>query len=194
MNASVTRVLMETLAALDEEIAAAKATITKLTLERQGVEAALKRFGDTSTTTPAALGPAADEEAVSPSEGPKEPTDNSGLTSRVSVLLRDAGRPLNIGEIAEALDLDVSQARSAVGYLKRKGEARNVQRGLWTSAAPTDTDAVSVSAETASDPIPSIMEGGGASGTDLDGDHDESSSWRADHRDHPHGAPVGAHN
>ena len=89
---------METLAALDEEIAAVKATITKLTLERQGVEAALKRFGDTSTTTPAALGPAADEEAVSPREGPKEPTDNSGLTSRVSVLLRDWPPPEHRGD------------------------------------------------------------------------------------------------
>ena len=49
----VIRLLIKTLHELDEEIAEATAKITALTLERQGVEAVLKRFGETSTAVPA---------------------------------------------------------------------------------------------------------------------------------------------
>jgi hypothetical protein len=193
MDASVTRVLIETLHALDEEIAETQAKITELKLERQGVEAVLKRFGDTSTTTPATtFDPAAGEKAFSSNGRPKEHANNSAQTSRVLDLLHDAGHPLRIAEIAEALDLDVTQARSAVAYLNRKSKVRNVQRGLWTAAVPADAETASASTKAVSAPIhQQKMEGGGANGTDLDSDHGQYSSWQADDRDHRHGAPVG---
>ena len=127
--------LVETLTGLDEEITAARATVDRLMLERQGVEAALKRFGHTSTTIPA---PAADEGALPSDVRPKEQADNSVITSRVLDLLHNAGGPLRIGDIAKSLDLDVTQARSATAYLKRKGEVHNVKRGLWQAGTPTD--------------------------------------------------------
>ena len=190
MDASVAQALVETLTGLDEEITAARATVDRLMLERQGVEAALKRFGHTSTTIPASPAPAADEGALPSDVRPKEQADNSVITSRVLDLLHNAGGPLRIGEIAEGVGLDITQARSAVAYLKRKSEVRNPERGLWQAVAPTDTETAPVSTEAVSAPIHQQMKGGGASGTDLDGDHGEFSSGQAEHCDHRHGASV----
>jgi hypothetical protein len=196
MDASLTRALMKARTVLDEEIAAAQAKVAELTLERQGIDAALKRFADTPTTTPATPEPAAGEEVFSSNGQLKEPggpTDNSALNSRVLDLLLNADQPVHIGEIATALSLDITQARSAVAYLNRRSKVRNVRRGFWTAAASTDTETVPASTETVSAPIhQQKMEGGGADGTDLDSDHGQYSSWQADDRNHRHGAPVGA--
>ena len=182
MDPSVTRVLVETLTGLDEEITAAQATVARLTLERQGVEAALRRFGDTSTTIPASPAPAADEGALPSDVRPKEQADNSVITSRVLDLLHNAGGPLHIGDIAETLDLDVTQARSAVAYLKRKGEVRNIDRGLWQAGAPTDiaakwdTDTETPAATGVSGTAPTSGPGG-----------DDDQAQAQDHRHDLHG-------
>ena len=187
----VIRLLIKTLHELDEEIAEATAKITALTLERQGVEAVLKRFGETSTAVPATTpGPAATKEAVSPNGRPEEPADHSTLTGRVLDLLRNSGRPMPIQEIANSLDLDITQARSATAYLRRRGEVHNVKRGLWQAVAPTDAETAPASTEAVSAPNHSIMEGGGADGTDADRVRDHHSLWQAEDRDQGRGAPV----
>ena len=88
----------------------------------------------------------------------------------------NAGGPLRIGDIAKSLDLDVTQARSATAYLKRKGEVHNVKRGLWQASTPTDAETAPASTEAVSVPNHSIMEGGGADGTDADRVRDHHSS------------------
>lgn len=188
----MTRLLIKTLHELDEEIAEAEAKVAALTLERQGVEAVLKRFGETSTAVPVTT-PAAAKEAVSPNGRPQEPAGQVGqptLTGRVLDLLRNSGRPMPIEEIAKSLDLDITQARSATAYLKRKGEVHNVKRGLWQAGTPTDAETAPASTEAVSVPNHSIMEGGGADGTDATRVRDHHSSWQAEDRDHGHGASV----
>ena len=191
----VIRLLIKTLHELDEEIAEATAKITALTLERQGVEAVLKRFGETSTAVPATTpGPAATKEAVSLNGRPEEPPGQAGqptLTGRVLDLLHNSGRPMPIEEIAKSLDLEITQARSATAYLKRKGEVHNVKRGLWQAGAPTDIETAPASTEAVSVPSHSMMEGGGADGTDADRVRDHHSLWQAEDRDQGRGAPVG---
>ena len=189
----VTRLLIKTLHELDEEIAEAEAKVAALTLERQGVEAALKRFGETSTAVPVTTPPAAAKEAVSPNGRPQEPAGQVGqptLTGRVLDLLHNSGRPMPIEDIAKSLDLDVTQARSATAYLKRKGEVHNVKRGLWQAGTPTDAETAPASTEAVSVPNHSIMEGGGADGTDADRVRDHHSLWQAEDRDQGRGAPV----
>jgi ribosomal protein L12E/L44/L45/RPP1/RPP2 len=190
----VTRLLIKTLHTLDEEIAEAEAKVAALTLERQGVEAVLKRFGETSTAAPATTtGPAATKEAVSSNGRPEEPAGQAGqptLTSRVLNLLVNGGRPMSIEEIAKRLDLDITQARSATAYLKRKGEVHNVKRGLWQAGTPTDAETAPASTGAVSVPNHSIMEGGGADGTDADRVRDHHSLWQAEDRDQGRGAPV----
>ncbi len=187
----VTRLLIKTLHTLDEEIAEAEAKVAALTLERQGVEAVLKRFGETSMAVPATTpGPAIITETVSPNGRPEEPADHSTLTGRVLDLLRNSGRPMPIEEIAKSLDLDITQARSATAYLKRKGEVHNVKRGLWQAGTPTDAETAPASTGAASVPNHSIMEGGGADGTDATRVRDHHSAWQAEERDHGHGASV----
>ena len=189
----VTRLLIKTLHELDEEIAEAEAKVAALTLERQGVEAVLKRFGETSTAVPVTTPPAAAKEAVSPNGRPQEPAGQVGqptLTGRVLDLLHNSGRPMPIEDIAKSLDLDVTQARSAAAYLKRKGEVHNVKRGFWLAGTPTDTETAPASTETVSAPIHLEMKGGGTDGTDEDRVRDHHSLWQAEDRDHGLGASV----
>lgn len=183
MNASVANVLIEALAALDAELTAAQAKVDRLTLERQGVAAALKRFGYTPSTSPATPGPAAHKEPL-PSEA-----RSTAYTSRVLDLLQTAGAPLRGEDIAERLDLTVAQVRSAVAYLHRKHRVINVKRGYWQ--AITDTERVSANTETLSGTTHSIMKGGGANGTGFDRVYDDSSSWRAEQCVPDHRARVG---
>jgi len=181
----VTRLLIKTLHELDEEIAEAEAKVAALTLERQGVEAVLKRFGETSTAVPVTTPPAAAKEAVSPNGRPQEPAGQVGqptLTGRVLDLLHNSGRPMPIEDIAKSLDLDVTQARSATAYLKRKGEVHNVKRGLWQAGTPTDiaakwdTDTETPAATGVSGTAPTSGPGG-----------DDDQAQAQDHRHDLHG-------
>lgn len=79
------------------------------------------------------------KKAIAVLEGTRATPAGPGVTGQVLGLLRDTDHPLRVLEIAEMLDLDVTQARSAGGYLSRKGEVRNVQRGVWAAAVPGDT-------------------------------------------------------
>lgn len=150
MDASVAQALMDTLTALDDELTAAQATVDRLLLERQGVETALRRFGYTSPSGPAtsgpATGPATDKEALQSDVRPEQ-TDTA-LTSRVLDMLRTAGVPTRVAEIAESLNLDITQVRSAVAYLHRKHRVHNPRRGFWQ--AIIDTETVPASRETVS--------------------------------------------
>jgi hypothetical protein len=56
-----------------------------------------------------------------------------GITDQVLKLLCDTDLPLRVAEIAEKAALDNSQVRSSIGYLRRQGKARAIQRGLWVA-------------------------------------------------------------
>jgi hypothetical protein len=188
MNASIAQALMDTLAALDDEIAAAQTTVDRLMLERQGVETALRRFGYTSPTSPvtrspAIPGPAGDKQAL-PSDVRPRQTGNAALTSRVLDTLVTSGAPMRVGEVAELLDLDITQVRSAVAYLHRKHRVSNPRRGFWQ--AIVDTETVSASTETntvSATPLLPRQKGGDARGPGFDFDR---APW------HGHRAPVGS--
>jgi hypothetical protein len=180
---------MDTLNALDVELTASQAKVDRLLLERQGVEAALRRFGYTPPTSRATRGPAADRAAL-PSDVRSKQTDNAALTSRVLDMLRTADAPLRVGEIADALDLDITQVRSAIAYLHRKHRVHNPKRGFWQ--AVTDTETVPASTEIVSASAHPIVKGGDARGPGFDFDrvHDGGSSLRAEQRVHDHRARV----
>ncbi len=63
----------------------------------------------------------------------KSHTSHTGVGVQVLKLLRESDHPLRVRGIAEELALDILQVRSAVGYLKHKGQASNVQQGLWVA-------------------------------------------------------------
>jgi hypothetical protein len=190
MDSSVAQALMNTRNALDVELAAAQAKVERLMLERQGVETALRRFGYTSSTSRATLNPAADKEAL-PSDGRSKQADNAAVTTRVLAMLRAVDAPLRVGEIADSLDLDVTQIRSAIAYLHRKHSVHNPKRGFWQ--AVIDTEMVSASTEIVSAPTHPSVKGGDARGPGFNFDrvHDGGLSWRADQRAHDHRDRVG---
>lgn len=144
--ASLTRALQKTLATLDGEIEAAHARVEQLELERRGIEAALKRF--TSELSPPR--PPTSERSHPPLAS-SAPPDRGGLSDRVLSQLRAADGPVSVSEIIERTGLATDQVRSALGYLRRKGEvAKAGERGLWRT---TDADAAPVAAGAASGPI-----------------------------------------
>jgi hypothetical protein len=169
MNKALVQALLETLSALDDELAAARARVDQLGLERQGVEAALKRFQHTSPISHAISDPTADKETVASDERTQQ-TDSAGVASRVLDLLRTAGGPLRNSEIAETLNLDPTQARSAVAYLHRSHRVRHAGRGLWQTSAPTNADT----------PVPAGVSAAPASGPGGDDDQTQAQDHRHD--------------
>ena len=185
--ASLTQALQETLATLDEEIEAAQARVEQLKLERQGVEAALKRFASEPSPPRA---PTTDRSH--PPLARSAPPDRGGLSDRVLSLLRAADGPVSVNKIVERTGLAKDQVRSALGYLhRRKGEVEQAgERGFWQ---PTSTDADAAPATTtgaASSSIHQTMNGGDASGTESHRVRDDDLLRTADHRVHDHGAPI----
>jgi hypothetical protein len=183
--APLTRALQETLAALDEEINAAQARVEELKLERQGVHAALKRFA----SEPSPPQPSTDRSR--PPLARPVPTYGEGLSERVLSLLRGADAPVSVNEIVDSTGLTKDQVRSALGYLKRRGDIERVSRGLWLPTSPTEPDAApAATTGAASGSIHPTTNGGGASGTDSHRVRDDDLLSTADHRVHDHGAPV----
>lgn len=106
MPAVVALALGDTLAALNDQIAATNQHLTELEQERAAVSAALTRFASND-----------------------HPTGSN--TGRVLAVLQQAHRPLSIRTIAASLHLTTTQTRTAVGYLHRLGKVRCWQRGVW---------------------------------------------------------------
>jgi len=208
-------VLRALLADVSIRAAEVEAQLADLHVERRGLELSLARLtaegveDDRSVEARQARG---DHAALPSTRQVPEEWQSLGKTAAVKRVLEEATKPLGPAEIVATLDSvglqqeDSESVRGALAYMKRKGEAIFVGRSQWVlvdgavhqrlqreeAGNPTDTDAASDDTEAASVPTHSIMEGGGANGTGSD--HDDSSSWQADHRVHGHGAPVGAPN
>ncbi len=188
--------LARALAEIDEEIAAAERSLEELRVQRRGAEAFMKRLG---VPTPSTASPG-DAPSTDGSAGRTPPARGhaaAGNTGAVADLLMRHPEGIALAEIKHALArtgtlLDADQVRSAVTYLRRKGQAEPVSRGRWRLIlpAPTNAEDPADAAAGSSGLIPVSQEGGGASGTDTHRVRDDHSSWQAEHLDHGLGAPV----
>jgi hypothetical protein len=179
-GASLTRALQETLVELDEEIKAAHVRVEQLELERQGVQAALKRFAREPSL------PLPPTDCSHPPLAWRAPPDRGGLSDRVFSILTGADGPVSVSEIVDKTGLAKEQVRSALGYLNRKSQVKRAARGLWQPTSPPDAEAApGATTGTASGSIyvHQNMDGGDARGTDshpvrgenllpLEGHHD----------------------
>jgi hypothetical protein len=116
---------------LDIEIADAEKRLEDLRVERRGAEALLARLpaAKTGIRTPSAARQGA----------------GSGNTEIVAAILADAHEGLYLRSIEAATQergtpLDYDQIRSAVTYLRRRGEAERVGRGVWRLLSSTDRE------------------------------------------------------
>jgi len=192
---TTTTTFADALAQLDAEISATERALDDLRLQRKGAEAFMQRFGfDATVTADSASGVVApaSERVVRPVRA----NSVTGYTGSVADLLVQHPEGIALVEIKENLarqgtSIDADQVRSAVTYLRRKGQAEPVSRGIWRSVSLTPTNAESPAATGLSVLAPATQEGGGASGTDTHRVRDDPSSWQAEHLDHDLGAPVG---
>ena len=133
-------------------------------------------------------------------------------TDAVKRVLENATTPMAPADVVDVLNSvglpqdDSESVRGTLAHLKKKGEATFVGRSQWVLVGsdvhrrllrrekgdPTseDADVASADTEATSVPVHSIMNGGGANGGTADRDHDDTSSSRANHRVHGHGASV----
>jgi len=169
------------LAEIDADIAAAEQALDELRLQRLGAQALLARMGNRPGR---AESTAREPVATPPGTGPKDLVTN--LLSR-----HPAG--LHINDIRSKLEVEghalySEQVRSAVTYLKRKGKAETVARGVWRLVGP---DYAPTNAEATADTVASDVPVPTSERSDLDAT-DASSSAEADDLDHARmGAPVG---
>jgi hypothetical protein len=131
--------LLSVVAAIDTEIAQAEQELETLRLQRIGAEALLRRMGLSAEPNPNTPSRSSPTELTSPSSGNAEfvasllAGNAEGLTlAAIEGLAAEHGKPLNN-----------DQVRSAVTYLKRRGQAERLGRGLWRlvgAEARSDSD------------------------------------------------------
>ena len=174
-NDEVTAVLAE----IDADIAAAEYALEKLQLQRVGAEAFLARVNRQRSR--GATG------RVTPSTGAE-----AGNKDFVAGLLVDYPDGLHLDKIRalaseHGRQLDSEQVRSAVTYLKRRGQAEAVTRGVWRlvgSGGTTDTSAPVATGAEASE----TTRARGGEDTSGHDDHDpnhHSPEWDRDRRGDP---------
>ena len=171
------------LAEIDAEITAAEQGLDELRLQRLGAEALLARLRRNSP----------------PSAGITPATSvHTGNKDFIAALLAPHESGLNIRDIeAKAAErgreLNSEQVRSALTYLKRRGKAERVARGVWrlvdldAADGPRDTSAPSVDAEGAEDRVTEQGEGGEylVPAQDAHDPNHSSSEWDRDRRGDP---------
>lgn len=200
-----------------------EAELNDLLVERRGLELSLARLTAEAAAEDDGKRDPQDVQISDPAAPPdqmprflshEEEWHLLGKTAAVKRVLAEAAEPLGPSDVMAVLESvglpqeDSEVVRGALAYLKRKGEATSVGRSQWVliggavhqrlqqegDLTSQDADAASADTEAASVPVHPIMNGGDASGTDFDRDHDDTSSGQANHRAHGHGAPVGAPN
>jgi len=175
--------LWQALAQIDEEIASAERSLDGLRMQRRGAEAFMQRFGlDVTVTADSASG------VVTPAKArvvrPVRASPVTGYTGAVADLLVHHPEGIALVEIKENLarqgtSLDADQVRSAVTYLRRKGQAEPVSRGIWRSVSLTPTNAESP-ASTGLSVLPAPTEEGRTADVERLGDRDDHLSRRND--------------
>jgi len=117
---------------IDSEIAEVSATLERLRVERVGVDALLNRLGLNDRPSP------------SRQSGPRVgATTGTGNTEVVRSVLAEHPHGLDLRAIESAVadsghELNGEQVRSAVTYLRRRGLAVRVERGVWRLVGPDD--------------------------------------------------------
>jgi hypothetical protein len=124
---------------IDAEIAEVERTLEELRLQRRGAEALLARL------------PKLDRSASTVTAARRSSGGNAEIVVDV---LANAPEGLDLGAIEAAATeaghpLDNEQVRSAVAYLRRRGDVERVRRGVWrllisTNAESAETPALSV--------------------------------------------------
>ena len=114
---------------VDAEIEAAKQLLDDLRLQRRGAEALLARLPTRA--------------ARSRTSGTRHGA--GGNAAIVADILAAVPEGLDLKAIESATaelgtPLDYDQVRSAVTYLRRRGDAERVGRGVWRSLTPTDAE------------------------------------------------------
>lgn len=184
-----TQSIEEELRQIESEIAVTEASLERLRLEKLGAQALMARMDKSRGT--ATLTGSGTRTAGGPAKSGTTPA-RLGNKDFIEQMLRDFPEGLHISDMqARALqagrELNSEQVRSAVTYLKRKGKAETVTRGVWRlvgADAPTNAEAT-VSA-VASD-VPALT-----SERSSDDAKQASSSVQADDQHHSRmGATVG---
>ncbi len=175
--------LASALAQIDAEIATAERNLEHLRMQRRGAEAFMQRLG---IPVPSATALSTEDASPTVTRPPRTASPGrsraaaGGNTALVTEVLRRApAEGVSLGETREALAregyaLDADQVRSAVTYLRRKGEAEPVARGRWRLVnmpvvGPSDADSPTVDAVGLSDGLDLTPEGG--EHTDGQGSH-----------------------
>jgi hypothetical protein len=130
--------------AAQERMATAQRHMDELRAMRDGARMLVERYGHAVPAAPAAdTGGAVDVPSVKRAgAAPPEVTQEVPQTERVMGLFREYGTSLTTKQVGEKLpDLTPDQARSALGYLKRKRRLVRVGPATWRlppEAAVTD--------------------------------------------------------
>lgn len=151
---------------IDAEIAETETALDRLRTERVGIEAIISRLGLSERTS-----------SARPSVQRTGTTTGIGNTETVRSVLAEHPDGLDLRAIESAVadsghELNGEQVRSAVTYLRRRGLAVRVERGVWRLIRPDDvptdrsTDAESpVGAGLSVVPSPASQAGDGPFGT-----------------------------
>ncbi|MBV8542833.1 MAG: hypothetical protein JO364_08130 [Pseudonocardiales bacterium] len=210
-------VIRALLAEVNSRTAEIEAKLADLQVERRGLELSLARLtaevaaeDDRSVAQSQQINSEAFPRQ-SPELSPREEGWPLGMTAAVGRVLEDATKPLAPADIVNTLNSvglrqeDSESVRGALSYLRRRGKAIAVGRSQWVlvngavhqrlqrerKADATYVETAPVEAGAVSTPVHSIMEGGGANGTESSA-RDLYSVRQPDDRDHRHGAPIGA--